>query len=732
MTHDRLRKALAVLALVSAASTVPAAADTPWGADQARPNPGAPSPEDGPAVAAAEGAGVAAADSSTWRLSGAGWGHGVGMSQYGAMEMAKDGYSAAQILGHYYTDTGYTTVDDTAPVHVNLRHGVSSTTVSTSSLSAGGGTLRVVAGGTSMVGPSGASATVRPSGSGVVVSCSRCTPTSLTGGSASVYWDDGRTLLTNDGTRYRDGSVTVSRTPSASTLEVVARVRLHDEYLDYIREVPWSWPSAALQAQAAAARGYAYAAVRSGIRPSCSCHVYDTTESQVFGGYPSGSDLNYWSRWTDAVRAAGSAGRGYVVTYGGEVVQAFYSSSTGGRTQNSEDGFSAALPYLRSVDDHWSLRSSNPRRSWSSAPARSTLAGVFGLSDVARLDLSSRYVSGAVRSARATSASGATAAVSGATLQSRLGLSSTYVQRPVTRYGGATRYSVAAAVSASHLPSATTVVIASGEDGGRADAAVSGPLAQALAAPLLLTRSAGLPSETRRELTRRTALRQAVVVGGETTVSADVVRQLQALGLTVTRIGGADRYEVSARVASRVGRSASVGAVVVASGSALADALGAGGPAGAEREPILLTRQDSVPGPLLDALDELEVNAVRVLGGTASVGDAVVGALDDRPGTSVLRLSGRDRYDVAAEVAGFYRPRLAAVTRASVTSGTDAALTDALTAGSLPQIALLTRPNGFPGSSAEVLQRSGDLAGLDVLGGTTSVPSWVATAAARS
>ena len=37
-----------------------------------------------------------------WRFKGAGWGHGVGMCQYGAVGRAEQGQSAAQILGHYY------------------------------------------------------------------------------------------------------------------------------------------------------------------------------------------------------------------------------------------------------------------------------------------------------------------------------------------------------------------------------------------------------------------------------------------------------------------------------------------------------------------------------------------------------------------------------------------------------------------------------------------------------
>ena len=39
-----------------------------------------------------------------------GYGHGVGMSQYGANEMAKSGYSYSQILKHYYTGVSLTTI----------------------------------------------------------------------------------------------------------------------------------------------------------------------------------------------------------------------------------------------------------------------------------------------------------------------------------------------------------------------------------------------------------------------------------------------------------------------------------------------------------------------------------------------------------------------------------------------------------------------------------------------
>lgn len=724
-----LAAAAAALALTGGLAPAALAGTAPWGVDQARPAPTAPGADDVAAAPVAAAARTAAA-ASTWTLSGAGWGHGVGMSQYGAMEMARDGYTAPQILRHYYTGTDYTMVDDTAQVLVNLQHQTSSTTFSTSALATGGGALTVVAGGTSLTAPAGTTATVTASGSGVKVTCAGCSPaTTATGTTAAVYWDDTKTLLSTGGARYRDGSVAVSRTPGASTLEVVGRMRLHDQYLDYIREVPWSWPAATLQAQAAAARGYALSAVRGGVRSACACHVYDTVQSQVFGGYPGSADLPYWKSWQAAVRAAGSSTQGYVVTYQGSVIQAYYASSTGGRTQNSEDVWSSAVPYLRSVDDHWSLRSSNPRRAWVTRPATSSLGSAFGLPDVASLDLSSRYASGAVRTATATSSGGARASISGASLQARLGLYSSYVARPTERVDGSNRYAVAQAVAATHDQGASTVVIASGEDAGRADAAVAGPLAQALGAPLLLTQRGGLPAQTRAELARRSAsLTRAVVVGGAPTVDDAVVTELRDRGLSVTRLGGRDRYEVSAAVARRVATERPVGAVVVASGWALADALGAGGPAGAVGEPILLTREDRLPDPVVAVLTDLGVSAARIVGGTPSVARGVETDLRARL-SSVRRLDGADRYEVAAAVAAYYLPRLGAVTSVSLSSGEDRALTDALTAGSLGRPILLTRSTALPPATAAALQSMPALERVVGLGGTVSVSSGVLDAA---
>src|SRR3954467_11231193 len=62
----------------------------------------------------------AEAAKTTFTIRGAGFGHGVGLSQYGAMGYAEHGWSAAQILGHYYTGTSLGTTDPDRKVRVQL------------------------------------------------------------------------------------------------------------------------------------------------------------------------------------------------------------------------------------------------------------------------------------------------------------------------------------------------------------------------------------------------------------------------------------------------------------------------------------------------------------------------------------------------------------------------------------------------------------------------------------
>lgn len=685
----------------------------------------------GPALAAVLVVGMQSAAAEPWTVNGSGWGHGVGMSQYGAWQMAVDGYTAPQILGHYYTGTTYDLVPDTQVISVNLLNNVASTTLTTSALSAGGGAVTVSNGTTAISGGVGAALTASApaGGAGATITCASCTPaTAITGSRLTVTWDDDRTLLSVGGTPYRDGSVTLTRSGATATLNVVAQVRIHDEYLDYIAEVPWSWHAEALKAQATAARGYALSALAGGIRAACDCHLYDTSVSQVFGGYPIAANLPYWGRWTAAVRAAGSTAQGYVVRYNGAIISAFYSSSSGGRTQNNEDVWGGTpLPYLRSVADPWSARAVNPRANWSVVRDSTVIATAFGLPDVARLDLSARNASTGVARATATSAAGVSATISGELLKSRLSLNSTYLARQGQRLGGADRYATAVAIAAEIPVTAGAVVVSSGETQSLIDATVGGPLAGAVGAPILLSQKDSIPAVTVAELNRRAgSVRTAYILGSEGVVSASVANALRARGLTVVRLGGPDRYATARLVAAEIARLRPVSAVVLAAGTAIPDVVTSSGPSAALGQPILLTPATTLSPDAASALGAIQPATAYLVGGLIT-GSAESGVRARVP--AVIRLAGADRFSTASAIARYFAPRLPGYDRAVISSGLDLNLVDSISAGPLKQPMLFVRPSELPATTREALQRLPGAGRVTAIGGEPTVGAAVLQAA---
>jgi putative cell wall-binding protein len=385
------------------------------------------------------------------------------------------------------------------------------------------------------------------------------------------------------------------------------------------------------------------------------------------------------------------------------------------------------------VSDPWSERPSNPNASWRTVVGGVELASAFGLPDVARLDLRDRTIGNGVDVATATSSSGVVKSLDGETLRAELGLKSTTVRHLGGRISGGNRYEVAANV-AKRIASSASVVIASGESAALFDASVSGPLSATLGGPLLLTTKTGLPAATLAELDRRKdSLTSAVIVGGAGSVSENVLTQLRQRypNLRVERIGGASRYDVARNVALEIKSHRAVGAVIVASGVAIADALGASGPASALYQPILLTRRDGLPAETSQALRGTAASVARIVGGTASVSAQVEQQLRDQQLT-VGRLGGANRYEVAANVATYFRPNFSAPSEIIMTSGSDAALADSLAAGSLKQLMVLTSPTGVPEETLRVFQTTPTLDTVTVVGGPASVPAVLLSRAQHS
>jgi SpoIID/LytB domain protein len=666
---------------------------------------------------------AAAAVPASFPLTGDGYGHGVGMSQYGAKAQADAGRTVAQILASYYAGTALTSLPDSSDLRVQVLAGASSVTAKTAAVTTGGGAFTVTAGGLTLSGTASSAIRLVPSSTNVTVTVTTgTTSTSATGPLADIRWAGTRWLsgtatlldVTGAGGRYRHGHVEVSTL--SGRLNVVNVLRLHDEYLFGIAEMPSSWAAEALKAQAVAARTIAIAGLNGGVKASCGCHLYDEVSSQEFTGWSKeneGTGGQWGTRWKAAVTGtAPTSTTGQVLTSGGRLITAYYFSSSGGRTENSEDVWTAALSYARSMPDPWSLTAANPYYGWTRTISQAAMASAFGLPDVARLNVSARTAGESVDVAVGTSSSGATSKLSGQTFRSRLGLPSAWLRRPVTRLSGADRYATSVAVARA-LPASTTAVIVSGLDDHLIDGVAAAPLAGALGAPVLLVGS-GLGSTVRAELVAR-GVRSAVVVGGPGSVPDAVVTSLQGLGISVSRAAGADRYETAAAVARRMPR-APVAALVAAGDTAsLADALAGAAVGAASGRPVLLTRGTVVPEATLAAVRDLGITAASCIGGPEVLSEAVRLALP-----RCARQAGADRYATAATLVGAFTP-IVTTSNLTVAGGSDVNAIDALVAAGLRH-PLVYVGSDVPAAVATLVRSQIYVSSMTVVGGPSAVP----------
>jgi putative cell wall-binding protein len=193
----------------------------------------------------------------------------------------------------------------------------------------------------------------------------------------------------------------------------------------------------------------------------------------------------------------------------------------------------------------------------------------------------------------------------------------------VSRFGGADRYEVAAAVAQWAFTGSDIIYVASGEK--FPDALSAGAAAGDWGVPVLLTSRDSVPSATLDVIGADTALEAIVVVGGPASVSESVVNQLGTFA-PVTRMDGADRYEVSA-VTSEHAFCAALPTVYVASGEVFPDALSGSAAAIAAGSPVILVTHDSVPAAVVAELKRLDPMQIKVLGGPNTISQPVLDAL---------------------------------------------------------------------------------------------------------
>ncbi len=344
-----------------------------------------------------------AAKARAWVVNGAGFGHGVGMSQYGAYGYAKNGFKYDQILTHYYTGTTIGTTADRS-VRVLLRDGARSVSFRGAGSACGAGLKP------------GKGYVAKRKGPGVVLQSkkgrriARCGAAMTAAGAPAV-------TLAGKGT-YR-GSLEVRA--SGSSLQAINVVEIEDYVRGVVsKESPASWPLEALKAQAVTARSYG---LSTGIRGG-NFDLYDDTRSQAYGGV---------AAETAKTDQAVSSTRLQVVLYAGKVAQTFFFSTSGGHTENNENsslGFGQpAIPYLRGVDDPFEAGAGSPYEHWkrkfSIGRMNSALHSIGLRGKLKKVAVIQRGTSPRIVRANLIGTGGATA-VNGPQLRSALGLPDTW------------------------------------------------------------------------------------------------------------------------------------------------------------------------------------------------------------------------------------------------------------------------------------------------------------------
>ena len=357
---------------------------------------------------------------------GRGYGHGVGMSQYGARGRALAGQLAPAILAHYFAKTTLGTRDVNTTVRVLLLTGLASTPAKPLTIVGRAGTWAID--GIARTFPADAKATLAPTTSGA-------TTWALTVTSAT-----GAILHTGTVTGYQYvrpvASTTLLELVSKATttniyrglfrlrLSTTAMVMNHVGLDLYLRgvvplEMPSSWPVEALRAQAIAARSYAVYR----LHPTVGTYdVFDDTRSQVYRGRKAE---------TTAGTAAVNATAGTVLLSGTAVVNALFHSAAGGWTENNENVFvsssgkivAGAVSYLRGSSDRapdgTAYDTASRYATWKTLTyTGATLSAILAkdartnVGTLTKLDLSRRGVSGRLISVTLTGSLG-TKTVSG-------------------------------------------------------------------------------------------------------------------------------------------------------------------------------------------------------------------------------------------------------------------------------------------------------------------------------
>lgn len=291
---------------------------------------------------------------------------------------------------------------------------------------------------------------------------------------------------------------------------------------------------------------------------------------------------------------------------------------------------------------------------------------------------------------------------------------SVFAQHTVSRIEGSNRYEVAVNAAKRGWQEAPAVVLVGGD--AYADALSAVPYAYQQGAPVLLT-NAGSLSDAAKTGLQQLKTKRVTILGGTASISEKVVKQLKAMNLSVSRIQGKNRYELAANVAKHM-KSAS--AAVVVNGSAYTDAVAIAPYAAKQGYPILLIDAKGLREETANLLKNKAVKRTIVIGGEASVNKTAFQKLP-----SPVRISGANRYEVAAQIAKTYPMKTSQTFMSYGYAYADAAAAASI-AAKQGQILLLTDAQTVPDAIRKVIGAK-QMSAFSVVGGTSTVQTNVIT-----
>lgn len=661
-----------------------------------------------------------AASEVEYIINGHGWGHGVGMCQYGARGRALAGHNYQSILKNYYR--GVEVKNASTPSRAKIGISLNSTRLklgqsyrfniyqdeAKTKLIAKDATglweVRLEGGKLSLYQPNGSKKGTYGS---------------------TLYFDNGSALFElqkyySTGYRkfhiYRGNFLIRIENNKLKPINIVG----FEYYLRGLTEVPTSWPLEAQKAQAVAARSY----ILANLGKHKNYDICDSVHCQVYTGYD--REKSYLGKnWVNAV----SLTKSQVIFYQGKNVAAYYHSTCGGKTENNENvwGYSP-IGYLRGVN--CGSCQSSPYFSWTGRFYSSQVEGKLGSLVKGRLlDMKILKVgfSPRVLSMRIYGTSGYTD-IKGSTFKSKLGLRSNWFNIKkilpgiYSRLSGPDIFSTNTKITQHGWPKGAQTVILARHD-IFPDALTGESLTAKYKAPLLLTQTDILPDVISVEIGRLKP-KEIIIIGGYASVSLNIENSLRSKGYKVHRIAGVNsRYETSAEVAFNFGPPPNK-SIFLVSGESFQDAALVSGLVNYFKMPILLTKKDKMPVVIYQALRKLGINSIFVVGNSASLSSSQLDWLEAR-GFKVKNISPDDDFYQKSYLNYKYRLFNINLYRIYVINGDkfqETAITAPLTTRSIETGLLFVDQKSLSSPSAKILEEEkNNIKSIYVIGNESSV-----------